>query len=153
MHTGDDLRDVPWMIDERGSLVPESFCDVAYLEQAFENDPVFFLKTVGGQNDAELHQKLVDLPRKMLTDADFLCCANDVSLRWFQRTVSELPVEKKARLISYLWRMTRTTVPQLARTFGLGRVLLQQVREGATSAGWDGARGYAGGPVRPATRG
>ena len=121
MHTGDDLRDVPWMIDERGSLVPESFCDVAYLEQAFENDPAFFLKTVGGQNAAELHQKLVDLPRKMLTDADFLCCANDVSLRWFQRTVSELPVEKKARLIPYLWRTTRTTVPQLARTFGLGR--------------------------------
>ena len=84
-------------------------------------DPAFFLKTVGGQNAAELHQKLVDLPRKMLTDADFLGCANDVSLRWFQRTVSELPVEKKARLIPYLWRTTRTTVPQLARTFGLGR--------------------------------
>ena len=124
MHTGDDLRDVPWLIDANDALVPGSFCDISYLEQAFENDPAFFLKTVGGQNAAELRQKLVDQPRKMMTDAEFLCSVNDISLRWFQRNVSELPIEKKARLIPYLWRTMRTTVPQLARTFGLGREMV-----------------------------
>ena len=124
MHTGDDLSDVPWLIDENGELDPGSFCDVRFLEQAFNNDPAFFLKTVGGQNAAELHQKLIDQPRKMLTDAEFLLNVNDVCQRWFQRPLQELPIEKKARIIPYLWRTMRTTVPQLARTFGLGRDMI-----------------------------
>ena len=88
------------------------------------NDPAFFLKTVGGQNAAELHQKLVDLPRKMQTDAEFLLSVNDVCQRWFQRSLQDLSIEKKARIIPYLWRTMRTTVPQLARTFGLERDLI-----------------------------
>ena len=124
MHTGDDLSDVPWLIDENGELDPGSFCDVQFLEQAFNNDPAFFLKTVGGQNAAEVHQKLIDLPRKMLTDADFLLSVNDVCQRWFQRPLQELSIEKKARIIPYLWRTMKTTVPQLARTFGLERALI-----------------------------
>ena len=34
-HTGDDLSGVPWLVDADGCLVPESFCDTDYLEQAF----------------------------------------------------------------------------------------------------------------------
>ena len=124
MHTGDDLSDVPWLIDENGELDPGSFCDVRFLEQAFNNDPAFFLKTIGGQNAAELHQKLIDQPRKMLTDAEFLLSVNDVCQRWFQKSLQELPIEKKARIIPYLWRTMRTTVPQLARTFGLERDMI-----------------------------
>ena len=121
MHTGDNLKDVPWLIDADGALDPGSFCDMSYLEQVFENDAAFFLKTVGGQNAAELRQKLIDQPRKMMTDADFFKNVNDICLRWFERPIHELPVEKKARIIPYLWRTMRTTIPQLARTMGLER--------------------------------
>ncbi|MBR5924672.1 MAG: transposase [Bacteroidales bacterium] len=29
MHTGDDLSDVPWLLDNRGRLVPDSICDIS----------------------------------------------------------------------------------------------------------------------------
>ena len=37
-HTGDNLSGVPWLVDADGCLVPESFCDTDYLEQAFKHD-------------------------------------------------------------------------------------------------------------------
>lgn len=42
LHTADDLSDVPWLVDAGGALAPESFCDSAYLEQAFNHDQVYF---------------------------------------------------------------------------------------------------------------
>ena len=54
MHTGDILKNVPWMLDEDGGLAPESFCDAAYLEQAFSYDSAFWLKTIGALNSAEI---------------------------------------------------------------------------------------------------
>ena len=46
---------------------------------------------------------------------------NSISLRWFMTTVSDLPVSKKARLIPYVYHTIKTTVPQLARGFGIPR--------------------------------
>ena len=124
MHTGDDLKHVPWLLDEQNRLIPASICDHVYLEQAFNNDPAFFLKTIGSLNPAEMQWKLVDAPRRRQSDAEFLASVNDVSLRWFQRQAGDLPVEKKLRLIPYIKRTMRTTIPQLARAFGLKRDLV-----------------------------
>ena len=121
LHTGDDLRGVPWLLDGRGRLIPASLCDHLYLEQAFEYDPAYFLKQIGTVNTAELQWKLVDGPRRRLPDAEFLSAVNDVSQRWFQTSVSQLAMEKKRRLIPYIQHTMKTTVPQLARTFGLSR--------------------------------
>lgn len=121
LHTGDDLKDVNWQIDDQEELVPDSFCDYNYLEQAFERDPAFFLKTIGGQNAAEMQEKLIDGPRKMVTDGEFLNLANETCQRWFQAELSNLSRERKFRLISYLSRTSRTTIPQTARVFGLSR--------------------------------
>lgn len=48
MHTKDNLKDVKWTLDDNGYLDPRSWCDSQYLEQAFENDASYFLRTVGG---------------------------------------------------------------------------------------------------------
>ena len=37
MHTADSLKDVPWLIDGNGDLIPGSFCDSEYLEQVFNH--------------------------------------------------------------------------------------------------------------------
>lgn len=121
MHTGDDLSGVPWLLDTLDRLVPGSFCDHSYLEQVFENEQSFFLKTLGGQNSAELKQKLVEQPRKMLPDSDFYKNINEISFRWFQTDISALSLEKKIRLLPYVFRTSKTTVPQLARAFELSR--------------------------------
>lgn len=121
MHTCENLSEVPWLLDKKGHLVPYSFCDHVYLEQAFEGDQSFFLRTIGSLNPAEMYHKLVESPRIMLTDGEFLKQTNDVCQRWFRADLTEIPLEKRIRLITYLKHTTKTTVPQLSRIFGMDR--------------------------------
>ena len=72
MHTCDNLSEVSWLLDEKGHLGPFSFCDYVYLEQAFEGDQSFFLRTIGSLNPAEMYHKLIESPRIMVTDGEFL---------------------------------------------------------------------------------
>lgn len=127
LHTGDRLDDVAWRIDGDGCLIPSSICDHTYLEQAFENDQAFFLKVIGNQNVAEMQHKLVEGPRRMQPDSDYYKTVEEISLRWFQTPVSDLSLERKIRLVPYLYRTTRTTVPQLARILGLDRARLAAI--------------------------
>lgn len=121
MHTRDSLKDVPWLLDGDGDLLPESFCDAAYLEQAFNMDPAFWLKTIGTLNPSEMEEKLVEAPRRMLPDSEFYKLVADTAQRWFTAELSQLPLEKKLRLLPYIYRTRKTTVNQLARTFALDR--------------------------------
>ncbi|MGX8707137.1 MAG: hypothetical protein ACSW72_00115 [Bacteroidales bacterium] len=121
LHTGDPLSNVSWRLDVDGRLIPASFCDHEYLEQAFENDQAFFLKTLGGQNPAEMRQKLIESPRKMQVDSEFYKSVNDISQRWYQTDLADLSLERKTRLLPYLKRTMKTTPSQLARTMGLNR--------------------------------
>ena len=121
LHTSKKIKGVPWLIDASGQLVPASFCEHHYLEQAFERDQSFFLKTIGGQNAAELKNRLIDTPRTMVPDSEYRKMASDTCLRWFQTDISDTPFEKKLRLVPYLFRTTRTTVPQLARALEMDR--------------------------------
>ncbi|MCR4825017.1 MAG: transposase, partial [Bacteroidales bacterium] len=127
LHTGDRLNGVNWLIDSQDQLIPESFCDSRYLEQVFENDPSFFLKTIGGQNVAEMENKLINSPRQRQTDGDFFKYASEISQRWFQSELSSLSTDRKTRVIPYLYRTTKTTVPQLARIFGLPREVISRI--------------------------
>lgn len=121
MHTGDKLTDVRWLVDDNGRLIPKSICDFEYLEQAFEHDQTYFLKTIGGQNSAEMRHKLVEAPRHMLTDNEFLKIAEETSQRWFSSPIDQISIDRKIRLIPCLFRTVKTTVPQLSRSFGLPR--------------------------------
>ena len=124
MHTRDRLSDVPWLLDFHKHLVPSSFCDSDYLEQAFNHDQAFFLKTVGALNAAQMQEILEEAPYKMLPDSEFFKVLEDISLRWFGQDISALPIEKKLRILPYIWRTRKTTVPQLARAFGLNQDLV-----------------------------
>ena len=127
MHTGDKLTDVQWLADEEGRLIPKSICDFEYLEQAFEHDQAYFLKTIGDQNSAEMKHKLVEAPRHMLTDNEFLKIAEETTQRWFSSAVDNLSTERKTRIIPYLYRTIKTTVPQLSRVFGLSRDVVSHI--------------------------
>ena len=127
MHTGDRLIEVPWLVDDEDRLVPKSFCDYDYLEQVFEHDQAFFLKTIGGQNSAEMRHKLIDTPRNRLTDNEFLKIAEETSQRWFSSSIDQITTERKTRIITYLFRTVKTTVPQLSRVFGLSREIVSRI--------------------------
>ena len=121
MHTEDDLSSVPWLLDSSGRLIPSSICDTEYVEKAFEGNPSLFLQKVAGVNMAELSRRLDENPRSFRKDEEVLRNVNDISRRWFQCTVHDLPYEKKARLATYYFRCNRTSVPQMSRVFELSR--------------------------------
>lgn len=122
-----DLKNVPWLIDSNGHLVPESACDAHYVECAFNQDQSFFLKTIGGMNVAELEQKLVIAPRKRMNDASFLVTVADMADRWFHRSVPELTLQQKTRILPHLYRSYRTSVAQLARCLKMDSETVCQV--------------------------
>ena len=115
MHTMDDLDKVPWRIDSEGSLIPSSFCDHTYLEDAFCSDQAFFLKTIGGLNMAETRFRLEERPYAKVSDSELLDTARDLTMEWFARPIESLSPEQKIRLATYLGHTRKTTVKQLSR--------------------------------------
>lgn len=118
-HTHDSMDGVPWLVNSAGELEPASACDHGYLESAFGNDQAFFLKTIGTVNMAEMQQKLIDNPRQRQNDTEMLKTIDSLSNAWFKCGILNLPREKKARLIPYVYRTFRTSIAQLARYFGV----------------------------------
>ena len=121
MRTGDDLSDVQWKLNENYELEPWSFCDSAYLEEAFNRDHAFFLRLLGTVSSSEMIQKTQIAPREMKTDADFCRDIEELARSWYGKGVRDLGSEKKARLLQHAYRTTKTTIPQLSRTFGISR--------------------------------
>jgi len=85
------------------------------------------VKILCGQNSAEIQNKLIAGPRKMQTDGEFFKQAQEASQRWFQTELATLSQERKIRLVAFLHRTTHTTVPQLARVFGLTRETVSRI--------------------------
>lgn len=126
MHTGDSLKDVSWKLDSGDDIIPDSFCDSQYLEQAFNGDPSFFYKTIGSLNPAEMNEMLVDGPRRRLPDTELYRLASDICNQWFKQNLDVIPYGKKCRIISFLRRTRKTTTGQLARVFRLSRECVQK---------------------------
>ena len=52
---------------------------------------------------------------------------DSIAKGWFNCPLLELPREKKARLLPYVYRSYRTSIPQLARCFGLGQDIVARL--------------------------
>lgn len=129
-HTHEDLSRVPWIVNAEGQVEPASACDYRYLESAFAYDQAFFLKSIGSVNVAEMYQKLSLSGKLKQSDSQLSAIVNDWAARWFNSPVNELTLEKKARLLPYLYRACRTSVPQLARCLQLPREVVSRLLSG-----------------------
>ena len=127
LHTGESLKGAPWLLDGLGRLVPYSICDHAYLEQAFNGDPAYYLKTIGSVNTAEMQYQLEEKPFVMLPDTEFYKTVNEICERWFNADLPTLSLERKTRIIPYIYRTSKTTISQLARIFGLDRARIASI--------------------------
>lgn len=119
MHTGENLSNVPWRVNPQNELEPASFCDTMYLEQTFSNDQTFFMKTIGSINPVEMRYNLEERPYVMLPDTELFKSVEEISQRWFNRSVDSLSMEQKTRLIPYLFHTRKTTLKQLSRVLGI----------------------------------
>ena len=120
-HTNYNLSKVSWAIDANEELIPRSCCDYCYLENAFNGDQAYFLKTIGNLNYAQMKNKLIDSPRTSQNDNEFDKTVRDICTRWYNTDLEVLCLEKKIRIIPYVYRTVRTGIPQLSRIFGLSR--------------------------------
>ena len=46
---------------------------------------------------------------------------NELSQRWFSTDLAAISLDRKLRLLPYVYRTSKTTIAQLARVFGLER--------------------------------
>ena len=127
LHTGESLKGVPWQLDGKGMLIPYSICAHAYLEQVFNGDPAYYLKTIGGVNVAEMRYQLEEKPYVMQPDTEFYKAVNEISVRWYNTDLKTLSLERKLRIIPYVYRTSKTTISQLARVFGLDRARIASI--------------------------
>lgn len=127
LHTGEDLSKVEWLLDRDDHLIPSSLCDRGYLEQAFEGSQAFFLKTIGGLNPAELEHKLVEAPRTRTTDGELVKSVEEICDKWFNSCLAEISIERKIRLISFVFRTRKTSAHQLARVMGMPREMVDSI--------------------------
>lgn len=116
-----DLSSVPWLLNDSGNVEPASACDWEYLESAFNHDQVFFLKTIGQLNVAEMQQKLQLNKRVKHSDTEMMAIVSQMADKFFHLAVADLSPEMKARLIPNLYRSYRTSIPQLARCLQMQR--------------------------------
>ena len=126
-HTHANLNNVLWEIDDNGCLIPETACDHLYLEKAFYNDQAFFLRTIGSVNYAEMTQKLVSAPRERINDDEFNKYVNETVNRWFNSDLASISLNKKARIVPYLYHTRKTSVAQLARCVQLERSQVEEM--------------------------
>lgn len=66
-----------------------------------------------------MKNKLVDQPRKIMPDTEYYKTINEISNRWFKTDLSNISEDNKIKILPYVYRTTKTTVPQLARVFGM----------------------------------
>ena len=118
-HTHAYLDGTTWEVDASGFLIPQTACMHAYAERAFFNDQAYFLRTVGSINCGEMEQKLILGPRTWRNDSEMRKAAEELVRNWFESDLSSISLEKKARILPYLYHNYKTSVAQLARCIGL----------------------------------
>ena len=126
-HTHADLSQVPWIIDAKGSLIPQTACDHRYLEDAFLGDQAFFLKCIGNLNYAEMQDKLVSGPRTKQNDASFVLNASAVSEEWYGKSIANLSREQKLRILVHMYRTCNTSPSQLARCLQMKKADAEEI--------------------------
>ncbi len=121
MHTNEDCRDTMWILNGNYEIEPASFCDWEYAEAAFAHDMAFFLKAIGVVNSMEMKDKLELAHRRRLTDTEFYKTVDDMSKRLYNIELTALSDFQKVRLIKYVFHSIKTSIPQIARCFGMSR--------------------------------
>ena len=128
--THEQLAGVPWLLNNDRHLEPASACDYTYLEEAFNHDQAFFFKTLGSVNEAEMSQILVLNGRERHTDASMMAIIAKLADKWYHAEVLKMTPEQKARILPYLYRSYRTSIPQLSRCLQMSREVVASLLPG-----------------------
>ena len=125
-HTGTNLSNQRWLLNERMELEPRSACDTQYLEMIFNHDQSFFLRLIGSVNEYDIrYDEAVKIIQ--MSDSDFMKTAEDYSAQWYGKSIQNLLPKQKASFLKYLGTKIYLSVPQVARCMNMERDLVRAV--------------------------
>ncbi len=124
LHTGDKLKDVPWLLNSNMEIIPSSACDWQYLEMIFNHDQAFFMRMIGSVNSSEMAFTISDNAVRMITDEEFVKRVNEYSLSWYKTDLRNLSLQMKIKFLEYLGKKMHLSVAQVARCFQMERKLV-----------------------------
>lgn len=125
-HTGTNLSNQRWQLNEKMELEPRSACDFQYLEMIFNHDQSFFLRLIGNVNDYDIRYDQAAKTTQM-SDSDFMKTAEDYSNQWYGKSMHDLLPKQKASFLKYLGTKVYLSVPQVARCMNMERDLVRAV--------------------------
>lgn len=116
-----DLSDTEWKLDNNGIIIPGTSCLSLYLERIFNGDFQFFMKRIALVDNDEMEEKLVHMPLTLRSDQEFLKIAEEKSLETFGMPLNSISKPRKLHLLKIVAYSVKSTIPQIARCFGLSR--------------------------------
>lgn len=127
MHTGSDLSDVPWLLNDSGEIEPASACDWQYLEEIYGHNQSFFLRKIGSVNSAEMIYRQAIEHHKKFSDSEYLIVAGQYARDWFQTDISNMTTRQKVRFLQYLDKKLNLSVPQVSRCMNMDRKTVAKI--------------------------
>lgn len=120
-------KGVPWKVCLDGMIAPSSFCDWKYAEEAFMGDMDFFLKVLGNVDSRQMDVQMVVNPQKRLSLEELMKVIDSKSRDKYKKDAAELTYEQKIPLVKKVFYSTKSSVPQLARCFGIRKDRLAEI--------------------------
>ena len=122
------LDTCPFLIDESGNVVSESFVRTDVVEKLFRRSGKSLLFSLGVCNDAQMEYELTVKPMIGNSDHDIVAEADKLAARYFPgKKLSELGASDKCRMIKSIFYNNKTTIPQLSRVLGLPRDVIRKI--------------------------
>lgn len=128
IRSNDDISGCPICLCNDGRIANRSFVRLDVVEKAFMNSNRSFLYSLGTCNDAKMEYELAFKPQIRVNDMELLMVAENLSSSRFSgKSLADLSVADKCKMIKALYFNNKTSIPQLSRILGLSREIVANV--------------------------
>lgn len=125
--THTDVSASHFRITEAGNILPESFVDRALVEQIFDGSRDALSRQIMKVNYYTLEYELAYSDKLRLTDDAVLRIAGTLSMDWYGKSLQNLDVKEKIRLIGTLKKKSNANALQICRILELDQQLASEL--------------------------
>ena len=122
-----DVTASRFRITEAGNILPESFVDMALVEQVFDNSVDAMSRQIMKVNYYALEYDLAYPGKPRLADEVVYGIARKLALTWYGKELKDIAEKEKVRLIGTLKRRSNANVSQICRTLDLSPQMVTEL--------------------------
>ena len=122
-----DVTASRFRITESGNILPESFVDMALVEQVFDNSVDAMSRQIMKVNYYALEYDLAYPGKPRLADEVVYGIARKLALTWYGKELKDIAEKEKVRLIGTLKRRSNANVSQICRTLDLSPQMVTEL--------------------------